>query len=246
MKKILKGILILLLVALLAAAGFVYYAYRKVSNISVYANHFTDYETELEQYKDSRFEDFIFYDQENYKFSYSVPLVLLYRTINIDSMSEFLGLPEDIQIKQMGMVPDTENKKIDIYLDIAYRNLVDTCLVIKTEYTVSQDKKRIELCYDDFFIVNDYVTDKLRSEIRSESGDIMFTQDFPRFVDYYQMPDFKPEYVSDVSYSDGNICAVYDIRGALEAYLKENVDRNDLGMKLEAVDLEVRKKGIAH
>ena len=246
MKKILKGILILLLVLLLAAAGFVYYAYRKVSNIPAYADRFTDYETELEQYKDSRFEDFIFYDQKNYKFSYSVPLTLLYRTINIASMSDFLGLPDDVQIRQMGIVPDTENKKVDIYLDISYRNLVDTCLIIKTQYMVSQDGERLEMRYDDFFIVNDYVTDKLRSEIRSEKGDLMFTQDFPRFVDYYQMPDFKSEYVSDVSYSGGNICAVYDIQKALEAYLKENVDRNDLNMKLEAVDLEVRKKGIAH
>ena len=168
MKKILKGILILLLVLLLAAAGFVYYAYRKVSNIPAYADRFTDYETELEQYKDSRFEDFIFYDQKNYKFSYSVPLTLLYRTINIASMSDFLGLPDDVQIRQMGIVPDTENKKVDIYLDISYRNLVDTCLIIKTQYMVSQDGERLEMRYDDFFIVHDYVTDKLRIRVYSK------------------------------------------------------------------------------
>ena len=246
MKKLFKGTLILFLVLLLAAAGFVYYAYRKINNINEYADRFVDYESELSEYADSRFEDFIFYDKNDYKFCYKVPLTLLYRTINADSMSEFLGLPEEITIRQIGIEPDTESKKADIYLDIAYKNLIDTCLIVKTEYNLSDDQQRIEMRYDDFFIVDEYVTDKLQDQVKSMKGDLMFTQAFPRFVDYYQMPDFKPEYISDVRFEDGMICAVYDIKAALEKYLSENVDKNDINGKLEAVDLEVRKKGIAH
>ena len=246
MKKVLKGILILLVVLMLAAGGFAYYAYRQINNVDRYSEKFVDYETELAQYEDSRFEDFIFYDKINYKFHYKVPLVLLYRTINIDSMSEFLGLPEDVTIRQIGLEPDTENKKVDIYLDISYRNMIDTCLIIRTDYMVSRDNQKIEMCYDDFYIVNDFVTKKLQDQVKSMKGDIMFTQDFPHFVEYYQMPNFKVEYVSDVHYENGNICAVYDIKQALESYLAVNVDRNDINGKLEAVDLEVRKMGIAH
>ncbi len=245
MKKILKGILILLLVLLLAAGGFVYYVYRKVSNIDQYSEYFVDYETELAEYEDSKFEDFIFYDKYNYKFYYKVPFVLLYRTINIESMSEFLGLPEDVQIKQIGLEPDIENKKVDIYLDISYKDLIDTCLIIKTDYMVSTDRTCLEMRYDDYYIVNDYVTEKLREYVKSEKGDLMFTHLFPRFVEYYQMPNFRTDNVYDVSYEDGFINAMYDIQEALEFYLQFSPTEN-LKNKLEAVDLEVRMKGIAH
>ncbi|MBO4919367.1 MAG: hypothetical protein J5365_04345 [Erysipelotrichaceae bacterium] len=268
MKKLLKGLLIVLIVLLLAAAGAVYYAYRKINNVNEYADRFVDYESELEEYADSKFEDFIFYDKVNYKFHYAVPLALLYRTINIDSMSEFLGLPENVTIKQIGIEPDTENKKVDIYLDLSYRNLIDTCLLIRTDYMVSEDRNCLEMRYDDYSIVNEYVTEKLREYVKSEKGDLMFTQSFPRYVEYYQMPTFRSDCITDVSYEDGCINAVYEIEKALIYFLEMNPGKdlkkqlgNDLGhknwetivresidlqWKLEAVDLQVRMKGIAH
>ncbi|MBQ2657490.1 MAG: hypothetical protein IJF87_02835 [Erysipelotrichaceae bacterium] len=245
MKKILKGMLILFVVLIFAAGGFVYYVYRTVNNVDQYSDRFVDYETELAEYEGSEFEDFIFYDKDTCLFYYKVPFVLLYKTVNAKSMTEFLGLPKDAQIKQIGLELDIENKKVDIYLDISYKDLIDTCLIIKTDYMVSTDRTCLEMRYDDYYIVNDYVTDKLREYVKSEKGDLMFTQYFPRDVEYYQMPNFRTSCVYGVSYEGGFINAIYDIQEALEFYL-QFFPNESLKDKLKAVELAVETKGIAH
>lgn len=245
MKKILKGLLIIIFILLVAVAAVAFFTYCLVNNAEKYNDIFTDYETELKEYADSRFEDFIFYDRDENQYRYTVPFVLLYDTVNIQSMSEYLSLPEELQIRRMGMVPDLENRKIDIYLDINVRDLFDTCLIIRTVYDVSEDGKRLEMRFDDFYLISNRITEEIKKRIDLNRDDLMFTQKFPVFVPYYQMPDFKSEYVSDVRYEDGMVKATYDIRAALEKYLSENRD-NPLEMKLEAIDLEMRKAGIAH
>ncbi len=260
------------MVLLLAAGGLVFYVYRTVNNVDQYREVFVDYEAELKQYEDSKLEDFISYDRENLKFHYQVPLLLLYRTINADSLSQFLGLPEELTIKQVGLVPDIANKKVDIYLDVSLKNLIDTCLLVKTDYMLSKDRSRLEMRYNDYYLLNDEVTEKVREYVHAEKGDLMFTHSFPRDVEYFQVPDFRVDCVSDVSYENGCINAVYDLESALISYLEMNPSRElkrqleadaleyafhahwpevvkasrDMKLKLEAIDQAVEKYGIAH
>ena len=245
MKKFFKALLIIIFVLLLALAALAFYAYRLANNADAYSDRYVDYQSGLEEYADSRFEDFMYYDRSDNRYSYAVPFVLLYDTVNIGSMSSFLSLPEELKIVRMGMVPDLEDKRIDIYLDVRVRELFDTCLIIKTVYDVSQDGKRLEMRFDDFSVINDKVTEWIKKQVEISRGTLMFTQDFPVFVAYYQMPYFDPGFVSDVRYEDGKVMAVYDLKSALIDYLSKNSD-HPLNQKLEAIDLEMRKAGIAH
>ena len=241
-----KIILTIFLLLLIAAAGVVYYLYNMVNNYKDYEDKFVDYETELVQYETSEFKDFIFYDKEAHLFKYEVPRAYLYKIINKDSMRQFLGLPDEIEITDIGVYPDFEKMKIDIYLGIKYQNYVKCGLEIYTNLSLSEDHKRMELRYDDYYLINDKVMEYADKYVNLQKGTLMFTHKFPVFVEYYQMPDYKVEYVSDLSFDGNSIKATYNIEQALIKYKEEEYDKNTLEEKLEAVFLEVLKAGIKH
>ena len=246
MKKVLKAFFILILVLLLAAGGLLFYLYKMVNNYTVYEDKYVDYQTELVPYEDSKFEDFIFYDKENNLFIYEVPAVYLYKIINIESMEEFLNLPEEVRITELGVEPDLASKKIYIYMGITYKNYIHCAMKLDTHYALSEDQKRVELYCDDYYLINDTVMKYADKYISIPKGKRMFTHEFPTFVAYYQMPDYKPEYIYDLNYDGQNITATYDIKAALQKYKEENYDQNSLSQKLDAIWLEIRKAGIRH
>ena len=242
----LKVFLVLILVLLLAAGGVFYYLYRMVNNHDNYADKFVDYQSELVKYDGSRFEDFIFYDKDNYVFSYEVPSVLLYRTINAESMAEFLNLPPELELTDVGIDLDLDNMKATIYTGIRYKNLVNTVMEIYADLVLSDDGKRVEMRYKDYYLINDKVMEYAKDYIDIDKGIRMFIHNFPTFVVYYQMPNFKPEFVSDLKYDGNNVTAKYDIKAAIAKYKEEEYDKNSLEEKLDAVWLEVRQSGIKH
>jgi hypothetical protein len=247
--RILKAFLILLFILIVIAAGAGFYVYKTVNNAGEYADRFNEnYEDEMAVYADTPFKDFIFYDKEEHIFEYEVPAVLLYRYLNIDSMSELLSLPEDFRITKIGLSPDTENKKIDVYLNVSYKDLINTCLIVKTKYMLSEDQKRIELRYEDFYLINDRITQlaKEKLNIALEEGKLIDTQKFPSFVTYYQMPEFMPEYVYDVSCDGTSVKAKYDIVKALQWFISEGGERRTMEEKLDGIWLAVREAGIRH
>ena len=247
--RILKAFLILLLILLVIVAGVGFYVYKTVNNTGEYAERFNEnYKDEMAVYADTPFKDFIFYDKEEHIFEYEVPAVLLYQYLNIDSMSELLSLPEDFKITKIGLSPDINNKKIDVYLNVNYRNLINTCLIVKTEYMLSEDRKRIELRYEDFYLIDDRITQlaKEKLNIALEEGKLIDTQKFPPFVTYYQMPEFMPEYVYDVNFDGTSIKAKYDIVKALEWFINEGGEKRTMEEKLDAIWLEIRQAGIRH
>ena len=243
-----KFLLILLLLLLLAAGGLAFYAYKTVNNIDEYSDRFAyDYQAEMDANPNDKFEDHIFYDKVNYIYKYDVPAFYLYKVITIDSMRDFLSLPEDFVIDDIGIEPDFYHDKVNIYLSIRYRNLVNTCLKIITDLSLSEDKSRVELRYDDYFLINDYVTEKAREYVQLEKGTLMYTHEFPVLVKYYRMPDYRPQFITDLSYGNDNIHAEYDLGAAMKDYLattEYNEDPFDVCM--EKVYLEVRMNNIAH
>ena len=239
-----KVILIIFVLIFLALAGAAFYLYNMVNDFEGYADYVTDYESELAKYDGSKFEDFITYDKNNNLFYYEVPEVFFYKYINKESMSEFLNLPEGLTVEEVGVKPDLENKKVEIILGMKYKNLVHCGLLIDTDIVMSEDKSRMELRYNDFKLINDKVTEEAKKYVEIEKGTLMFTHNFPTFVVYYQMPTFKPDYVSDLRIEDGMIKATYDIKGALTEYKEEQFDQNSLEQKLDAVWLEVRQSGL--
>lgn len=243
---ILKVFLVILVVFLLAAGGIFYFVYRTVNNFDEYQDKFVDYQSELAQYEGSRFEDFIFYDKENNLFSYEVPRAYIYKVINAESMKEYLALPEELEITEVGVEPDLDNMKAKIYLGIRFRKFAHCVLEIDTDLVLSEDSKRLEMRFNDYYLINDNVMEAVRDRISFEKGDLMFVHNFPTFVVYYQMPDYKPEFVSDLKYDGKNITATYDIKAAIAKYKEEEYDKNSLQEKLEAVWLEVRQSGIRH
>ena len=241
-----KVILIIFLLLLAAAGGVAFYLYRMVNNYQDYVDKYVDYQSELAQIEGSKFEDCITYDKDNYIFSYEVPRAYIYKMINIDSMSEYLGLPEELQITEIGVEPDLNNKKVYIYLGIKYKNIAHFGMKIDTDLTLSSDMKRLEIRYNDYYLINDMVMKYADEYINMEKGELMFKHTFPTFVVYYQMPDFKPQFVSDLSFDGKTIRAKYDIKSAIAKYKEEEFDKNSLEEKLDAVWLEVRQSGIKH
>ena len=243
---ILKVFLVILVLFLLAAGGVFYYVYRTVNNFDEYQDKFVDYQSELAQYEGSRFEDFIFYDKDNNLFTYEVPRAYIYKIINAESMKEYLALPEELEITEVGVEPDLHNMKAKIYLGIRYKSLAHCVLEIDTDLVLSDNAKRLEMRFNDYYLINDKVMEAAKDYISFEKGGLMFVHNFPTFVVYYQMPDYKPEYVYDLKYDGKNIFATYDIKAALTKYKEEEYDKNSLEEKLEAVWLEVRQSGIKH
>ncbi len=243
-----KFLLWLLIILLLAIGGFAYYVYRRINNIGEYQDKFAyDYSAEIAANPDDRFEDHIFYDKENYIFTYDVPAYYLYKVITLDSMREFLSLPEDFTIDDIGIDPDLDHKKVNIYLSVKYKNYFNTCLKIVSDLSLSQDQTKAELRYDDFFVVSDKVTESLREYVVKEKGELMYTHRFPVLVPYYRMPDYRPDYISNLSFENDTIHAEYDLGGAMKEYLDTTERHEDsFEVAMEKVWLEVRMNGIAH
>ena len=242
----LKVFLVLILVLFLAAGGLFYYVYKMVNNHDAYLDKFVDYQSELAQYEGNRFEDFIFYDKIENLFYYEVPGVYMYKVVNAQSMSDYLGLPEDLEITDVGVEPDLDKMKATIFVGLKYKNLVHCVMEIYTDLVLSDDHKRLEMRFDDYYLINDRVMEYAKDYIDLQKGERMFVHNFPTFVIYYQMPDFKPEFVRDLKYDGKFITAAYDIKAAIQKYKEEEYDKNTLEEKLDAVWLEVRQAGIKH
>ena len=239
-----KILLIIFVIILLGLAAAAFYVYKTVNDFDKYADRVIDYESELAKYEGKRFEDFITYDKNNNLFYYEVPEVYFYKYINRDSMADFLNLPEGVSIEEVGVEPDLKNNKVKIILGLKYDKYVHCGLVIDSDIVMSEDKSRMELRYNDFYLINDKVTENVGKYVDIEKGTLMFKHDFPTFVVYYQMPTFKPDYVSDLRIEDGSIKATYDIKGALSKYKEEQYDQNSLEEKLDAVWLEARQSDL--
>ena len=239
-----KIVLLILLVILLAVAGAAYYVYKTVNNYGQYEKYFVDYESELQKYEGSRFEDFITYEKNNNIFRYEVPAVYFYKIINKESMADYLGVPEDFELCDVAVVPDLHNMKAKIYVGFKYKNIIHSVMEINSDIVYAQDKNRMELRFSDYYLINDKVMEYAKDYIDIPKGDLMFTHEFPTFVIYYQMPDFKPEFVSDLECDGEYIRAKYDIKAALTKYKEENYDKKSLSEKLDAVWLEVRQAGV--
>ena len=242
----LKVFLILIVVLILAAGGFAFYVYRMVNNYEIYQDKYVDYEDELAKFEATKFDDYVFYDKDNYLFSYEVPRACIYKVINKESMEEYLNLPEDMKITEIGVEPDLDAKKVTIYMGIRYKNLVHCAMKVDGDLSVSEDRKRLELRSNDYYLINDKAMEYADKYISIPKGDLMFTHYFPTFVIYYQMPDYKVEHVHDLKYDGKFITATYDIKAAIAQYKEEEYDKNTLQQKLEAVWLEVRQAGIKH
>ena len=244
-----KFILILLLVIVVAICGVAFYAYNLVNNGNKFADKYNDnYETQMAEYANDRFEDYIYYDRYNYVFEYEVPAVLLYQYLNIDSLTKLLGLPEDFAITRIGLDPDIVNRKIHVYLNINYKDKINTCLQLETYFKVSDSNNKIELRYEDFYIINDDITDyvKEKMEIGLKEGDLIATQEIPRYIPYYQMPDFLPEFVYGLGYDGTYVLAKYDIVKAIEVFKETGGETRPMEEKLDGVWLSVRENGLKY
>ena len=241
-----KFLLLFFVIVLLALGGFAFYVYRMVNDFDKYADRVIDYESELARYEGTRFEDFITYDKINNLFLYEVPEVYFYKYINKESMASFLALPEDFSVEEVGVEPDLPNKKVRIILGIRYDKYVPIHfgLTIDRDLVLPADEKKAELRFNDYYLINDRIMEEAQKYIQPEKGALMFTHEFPTFVVYYQMPTFKPHYVSDLRTEDGFIKAAYDIKGALTEYKEEQYDQNSLEQKLDAVWLEARQSNL--
>lgn len=243
-----KIVLAILALFLVLCAGSVFYLYNKINDIGKYQDKFSyDYKTLIAENEGHEFKDCIFYDRDAMVFEYTVPMYYLYEIINEDSMAKILGLPEELEIAKVGIEPRFEDKQIDIYLSVKYRNLINTCLLIKTDLSVSDDRRQAQLSFNDFFVIDENVTEHLRESVQLEKGTVLFTHRFPVFVPYYRMPDYRPEHIHDLTYDGENICAKYDIAGAMKDYLAETEYNEDpFDVCMEKIDLEVRMNSIAH
>ncbi len=243
--KLLLWILILMLLAL---AGGGYYLYRKVNDIGKYQDKFAyDYETKMKEDEGHEFKDCIFYDRQAMVFEYEVPAYYLYTIINEDSMGSILSLPEELKIDKVGIEPRFDEKEVDIYLSLKFRDLINTCLKIETKLQLSEDEKEVQLAYKDFFVIDDKVTEEVRKQITLTPGTVLFTHKFPVHVPYYRMPDYRPAYVFDLDFDGEKILAKYDIASAMKEYLAETEYHEDpFDVCMEKIDLEVRMNGIAH
>ncbi len=243
--KLLLGILVFLL---LVCAGGIFYIYQKVNDIGKYQDKFTyDYQAKMKEDEGRGFKDCIFYDREKMVFEYEVPAYYLYTLINEESMKDILALPEELQIGKVGIEPRFDDKEIDIYLSLKYRNLINTCLKIETDLQLSQDEKQVQLAFKDFFVIDEKVTDYVRKNIELKPGTVLFTHKFPVHVPYYRMPDYRPAYVFDLGFDNEKILAKYDIASAIKEYLAETEYNEDpFDVCMEKIDLEVRMNGIAH
>ncbi len=244
----LKVLFIVLLLILLLCAGMVFYVYQKINDISRYQDKFVyDYQQEILSHEGHEFKDCIFYDRDQMVFEYEVPAYYLYEIINEDSMKEILSLPEELSIAKVGIEPLFGEKKVNIYLSIRFRNVINTCLKIVTDLTLSEDKKEVQLRFDDFYVIDEKVTEYARQNVELEKGSILFRHRFPVHVPYYRMPDYRPDYIFDLSFKDDTIFAKYDIAGAMREYLEETSYHEDsFETCMEKIDLEVRMNGIAH
>ena len=248
-----KVLLLIVLIIVIALSAGVYFIYRKVNNISEYADKFAyDYQTQIAEHPGDSFKDHIFYDKEKMIFEYKVPAFYLYEVINEDSMSKLLGLPEGLRVNKVGIDLDLEKQNADIYnwiilSDKNGKDLTNTCLLISGDLVLSEDKKEVRLLYDDFYLINDEVTNYASDYVALEKGSVLFTHRFPRDVVYYRMPDYRPDFISDTAFDGEYIYAKYDIAGAMKDYLattEYNEDPFDVCM--EKVWLEVRMNNIAH
>ncbi len=249
MKKLfgfLKVVFVILLILLLACAGVVYYAYTKINNISKYSDKFAyDYHSYDDVERD--FKSCIYYDEDDMEFIYDVPAYYMYDVITPESLKEFLALPEELKISRVAIEPDLENGKAKLYLSVKYNDLLNTCLVIDTDLVLSEDRKQLEMRYDDFFVIDDKVTDSLKKDVQLEKGSLMYVHHFPTFVPYYRMDGYYPEFGHDVGFDGENIHAEYDFEKAMRKFLEEKVNEN-VSFKecMEKVLLEVKMNYVAH
>ncbi|MBQ6333927.1 MAG: hypothetical protein IJI46_02505 [Erysipelotrichaceae bacterium] len=243
-----KFLLILLLVIFLAAGGFIFYAYKRVNNIDKYSDKFVyDYHSLIKEKDDNKFEDHIYYDKVNHIFEYKVPAYYLYEIVNEESMGKILSLPEEMTIDKVGLDVDFGNDKVDIYLSVKYKEYFNTCLVIKTDIVLSEDKSQVELRYDDFFVIDEEMTEYLRQYVQMEKGELFFAHRFPVHVVYYRMPDYRPQFIFDKDYDGEYIYAKYDIGEAIKDYLATtDYHEDDFDTCMEKIYLEVRMNNIAH
>ena len=244
----LKLILWVLIIVLLACGAFVFFALKKINNMDAYADKFAyDYETLIAENADDKFEDHIFYDKVNYIYTYDVPAYYLYKVITIDSMRDFLALPEELEIDDIGIEPDFDHDRVNIYLSVKYKNLINTCLEVITDMSLSDDKSQVELRYNDYFLIDDYITEKIREYVQTEKGAFMYKHRFPVLVPYYRMPDYRPDHITVLSFENDTIHAEYDFGAAMKGYLDTTEYQEDsFEVAMEKVYLEVRMNGIAH
>ena len=101
--------------------------------------------------------------------------------------------------------------------------------------------------YDDFFVVDEKITERLKKNVQPEKGNLMYVHHFPTFVPYYRMDGYYPEFVHDVSFDGETIHAVYDFRQAMEKFLEEKpYEKVSFEECMEKVLLEVRMNYIRH
>ena len=244
----LKLILGILVVFLLLCAGGVFYIYQKVNDIGKYKDELSyDYQSKMAENEGKTFEDFIFYDKEAMVFEYKVPAYFLYEIINEESMAEILALPEELEIADVGVKLMFEEKEADIYLSLKYRNLINTCLLIKTDMRLKEDQSAVQLLYRDLFVIDEEVSEYVRQNVLMEKGTLLFEHKFPVHVPYYRMPDYRPAFIHDLDFDKEYIYAKYDIASAMKEYLAQTEYNEDSFEEcMEKVYLEVRMNGIAH
>ena len=253
-KKIfLKVLLILFLLILFVLFVGLYLIYQKVNNISAYEDHFFyDYPSYIKENENHSFKDCIFYNTVDRVFEYQVPAYYLYEVINENSMSEILSLPEGLRIDRVAVDLDFDKKNAIIYNSIIVsdkkgHDLINTCLEIKADLLLSEDKSQVQLVYSDFCLINDAITERGRQYVVLKKGDLLFKHHFPTNVVYYRMPDYRPDFVYDTSYDGEYIYAKYDIVAAMKDYLDTTQYHEDpLEECMEKVWLEVRMNNIAH
>ena len=188
-----------------------------------------------------------YYDKVNHIFEYKVPAYYLYEIVNEESMGKILSLPEEMTIDKVGLDVDFGNDKVDIYLSVKYKEYFNTCLVIKTDIVLSEDKSQVELRYDDFFVIDEEMTEYLRQYVQMEKGELFFAHRFPVHVVYYRMPDYRPQFIFDKDYDGEYIYAKYDIGEAIKDYLATtDYHEDDFDTCMEKIYLEVRMNNIAH
>lgn len=249
MKKLfplLKVILIILVAILLVCAGVVFYAYTKINNVSDYVDKFA-YNYAAHQEEERNFDSCVYYDAKNMVFSYDVPAYYMYDVITPESLKAFLGFPDEFVIPRVAVEPDFDNMKARLYLSVKYRELLNTCMIIDTDLVLSEDERQLEMRFDDFYVVNEQVTDSLKSSVGLEKGKLMYAHRFPNDVSYYMMDRYYPEFVKNLSFDGDTIHAEYDFAKAMRKYLEENPQENvSYKEYLDMALAEVEASGIAH
>ena len=204
-----KIVSVMLLLVLLAAAGFVFVTYRKINNSKQYEEAF--FAGEAKEYE---FKDLVTYSTSTHIAHMEVPRDAL-KKFTEDVLGD-VSLPFGLTMDRIGLILN-DDQTISIVPEIRYKNLIATCPLINLSYEVQED--HIDFIYEGIYLLNNKLSKLINDRSGLEIGSTITSVDFPDIImDFHQCP-FMLEYVSNIECDGETVSCDYDIYHAmLELY----------------------------